>query len=150
MRLKEFLEQTFLKSILFEMSMSRREAHDRCIGLYPQIGAHALEILLMKQNSLIPHWQEELNAFIGKLNDITLKPKFKRLDIESYINWLFIEPGKSFYENILKDILLKYKKEKPKIYPKLYEDYSYFMNELCSDLANGNYDKSKLDNYLGI
>lgn len=74
---------------LFEMSLERSRAIDRCIGLGKQFTKHFDKIYKDPENIAVNHWIDEMETWLEDANLITLKPSARHLTHSEKMDWFF-------------------------------------------------------------
>lgn len=92
MKIKDIVLDWMLDTVLFEMAYQRKHAIRMLENLHPQIAKHLIKHLHYGvSNETKKHWEAELNAWLGTLNDLVLKGN-KRLSGDVYYEHLFTRP----------------------------------------------------------
>ncbi|MGI0076351.1 MAG: hypothetical protein ACREAU_02970 [Nitrosopumilaceae archaeon] len=135
MKLKELLAEWLEQTELFEMAYSRQDAWRIVNGLSYPLAEHIVKILIMPNSEHIIHWKKEIVQWIGKMQDIILKPQNRRLKFEEYKQWLISQPEYQA-KRIADRIKSQYKNEKITISPTLELDFQHIVLKIVYDLTN--------------
>lgn len=130
----ELFSKWLEKTVLFEMAYSRKTAYSLVSGTARPLSQHILKVLIMPNSLHINHWKDEIYSYLINLRDIILKPQNRRLDFETYWNWLYLEPEINVIL-ITQDLILMYKNEKPITNVNLQQKFADIMKLICQILA---------------
>ena len=79
-----------IDNALYEMSLSRNDAIDRCVSLGDQFAKHFNKVMQEGTDSSdFKHHCHEMQVWYDAAKKITLKPKGKYLTLEYWIDWFF-------------------------------------------------------------
>lgn len=76
---------------LLEMSSDRKSVKKEIKAKLSQITNHLLYLKLYPDSVDVEHWKGEICAFIKTFSNITVKSSHKKLDSETYFEWLYTE-----------------------------------------------------------
>jgi hypothetical protein len=91
MKVYEIVTDWLICSPLFEMAYKRKFATDKIRELAPNIAEHLVKVLAFNDEAK-NHWITEINTWVRKINNITLKPKGNKLPADTYYELLWDEP----------------------------------------------------------
>lgn len=145
-RLIEYLLDKLQHSPLMEMAFFRASISEKVGHLQIQIARHICKLLTMPNDISYNHWQQEVNAWIHDIQDMTItKTNQKRLDGNRYYFILFTEPfGEGVWEF---EMRLKTLKTEGYNIPKfteqeirlLYQKLEQIYHDVCYDISLGKF-----------
>ena len=149
MRLFELIGDWLLTTPLLEMAMDRRRAKDKVTDLSPQIYTHLLKLFVVNSPEN-HHWQSEINAWLGLIDDIRFKHNHKKLDFETGYNWFMFDAAPHYDEVFLDNRIKKFHREGYKLNE---VDPAFVLNKIADivqrvfkDIENNKFDG--VDAYL--
>lgn len=92
MQIKELLINVLMNTELFEMAFSKRVAMDKARYLQNQIARHLAKIVMYSNSPHVPHWCDEVNAWLDDIQDNKLKGTNRPLQEKDLFNILLDEP----------------------------------------------------------
>lgn len=140
MRLIELLIDKLTDTSLFEMAYERKHAWRVVNGISYPLTEHLVKILVIPNATYRNHWIQEVNRYLRKIDDISLKPKNRRLTQRQYWDWLVAEPDYRI-EKIVNHIKYDYPDEQINIPVDLNETIQHILYRISVDLGNDNFDR---------
>lgn len=128
-----------IESKLFEMALSRQHALQKIDRLNYQISNHLLKLIVFNDSNAFNHWLKEVNTWLFEIDEIHLKPKYKKLPLRDYTTYLkepYLEHPIAI-EKMVKRLKQDYKEEKivNGSVNSIYEVVDDIMTKVCKQLA---------------
>lgn len=105
MKLFELFLDKIAETKLFEMAFDRQKAKEIVTDLSPQIMEHLFKLYILNDQQDAPHWRSELDAWLRKISNLTLKHNKKPVDSHTLYNWLIFESAPTYNENHIKMVI---------------------------------------------
>ena len=139
---KEFVQDWLVEQIyhahpIFEMAVERKVAFETVLGVRTKLLEHFIKVALFPDSRDVPHWKQEISAWIREVDDIYVKPKSRKLKYSDYWNWLYDGPigHDGGLEVFIKKRSSLYGNVSTIPYGILRSKLSVMYEELCDDLA---------------
>ena len=147
MRSTEFIMERLNKTFLFEMAHDQHAAKIIVTSASPQIFEHLVKIYSIKSSpERIKYWIKEINnKWLKRINDVTLKPKNKRLSCDLLTTWMMEDSAPTYNLDHLKTVLksLKYEYGNDKVknmnLDQLLARVNSMMTSVCERIADGTF-----------
>lgn len=100
MTFRDFILDWLSKTTLFELAYERQHGKLQISGRSMQLVKHLIKYFYFEQNKDSAHWLNEIDNWIGEIDDVVFKPDNKKLPFDGYVKLLIEQP----LEHGVKDI----------------------------------------------